>query len=58
MIAYASFEEGIKGKLMPGMFVGFVLLNRDLIAIAPDTIRDAQVLKTIVGGNVVFLADL
>ena len=56
--AYASFEEDIKGKLMPGMLADFVLLDRDLTAIAPQTIRDAKVLKTIVGGNVVFSADL
>ena len=56
--AYASFEEGIKGKLMPGMLADFVLLDRDLTAIAPNTIRDARVLKTIVGGNVVYSSDL
>ena len=56
--AYASFEEDIKGKLMPGMLADFVLLDRDLTAIAPETIRDAKVLKTIVGGNVVFSSDL
>jgi predicted amidohydrolase YtcJ len=56
--AYASFEEDIKGKLMPGMLADFVLLDRDLTAIAPETIRDAKVLKTIVGGNVIFSADL
>jgi predicted amidohydrolase YtcJ len=31
-----------------------VLIDRDLMDIAPETIRDAQVLKTIVGGRVVF----
>jgi len=56
--AYASFEEDIKGKLKPGMLADFVLLDRDLTAIGPQAIRDTRVLKTIVGGNVVFSADL
>jgi hypothetical protein len=52
--AYASFEENRKGTLKPGLLADMVLLDRDLTAIAPETIRDAQVLKTIVGGRVVF----
>jgi predicted amidohydrolase YtcJ len=31
-----------------------VLIDRDLTAIPPETIRDAKVLKTIVGGRVVY----
>ena len=52
--AYASFEEGRKGMLKPGMLADMVLIDRDLTAIPPETIRDAKVLKTIVGGRVVF----
>jgi predicted amidohydrolase YtcJ len=55
--AYASFEEGIKGTLKPGMLADFVLLDRDLTVIPPATIRDAKILKTVVGGHVVFSAD-
>ena len=32
----------------------FVLVDRDLTRIAPETIRDARVLMTIVGGKVVY----
>jgi len=35
--AYASFEEDIKGQLKPGMLADFVLLDRDLTKIAPET---------------------
>ena len=52
--AYASFEEERKGMLKPGMLADMVLIDRDLTAIPPETIRDAQVLKTIVGGRVVY----
>jgi len=52
--AYASFEEGLKGMLKPGMLADFVLLDRDLTAIPAESIRDTQVLRTVVGGSVVF----
>lgn len=55
--AYASFEGDIKGMLKPGMLADFVLLDRDITAIPPETIRDTQVLKTVVGGVVVYSAD-
>lgn len=52
--AYASFEEDRKGIIKPGMLADMVLIDRDLTAIPPDTIRDAKVLQTIVGGRVVY----
>jgi predicted amidohydrolase YtcJ len=52
--AYASFEEDRKGMIKAGMLADMALIDRDLMAIPPETIRDAQVLKTIVGGRVVF----
>ena len=52
--AYAAFEEDIKGALKPGMLADMVLLDLDLTAIEAPQIRDALVLKTIVGGRVVF----
>ena len=52
--AFASFEEDKKGMIKVGMLADMVLLDRDLTTIAPESIRDAQVLKTIVGGKVVF----
>jgi predicted amidohydrolase YtcJ len=55
--AYASFEENIKGKLKVGMLADFVLLDRDLTAIPVDTIKDVKILKTVVGGKLVFSAD-
>jgi predicted amidohydrolase YtcJ len=55
--AYASFEEDSKGSLMPGMLADFVVLDRDITAIPPEEIRDAKVLKTIVGGRVVYSAN-
>jgi predicted amidohydrolase YtcJ len=52
--AYASFEENIKGSLQPGKLADFVILEKDITTIDPVEIRNVQVLKTVVGGNVVF----
>lgn len=52
--AYASFEEEIKGMLRPGMLADFVLLDRDLTTIPPESIRDTQILRTVVGGAIVY----
>jgi len=37
-----------------GMLADFVLLDRDLTAIPPTTIRDTRILRTFVGGHPVF----
>ncbi|MGB5333467.1 MAG: amidohydrolase [Woeseiaceae bacterium] len=52
--AFASFEEDRKGMLKVGMLADMALIDRDLTAVAPETIRDAEIQKTIVGGRVVF----
>jgi predicted amidohydrolase YtcJ len=52
--AYASGEEDRKGALKPGMLADMVLLDRDITGIPPEPIRDAEVIRTIVGGQVVF----
>jgi predicted amidohydrolase YtcJ len=52
--AYASFDEARKGVLAPGRLADFVMLDRDLFEIAPEEIRDAKVMLTIVGGKVVY----
>jgi hypothetical protein len=55
--AYASFEEAEKGTLARGKLADFVWLDRDLTRIPPETIRDAQVKMTVVGGRVVHRSD-
>ena len=52
--AYASFEEGVKGTLAPGMLADITVIDRDLRSIPPAEIRDAKVVSTIVGGKTVF----
>jgi len=52
--AYAEFAEKEKGTLAPGLLADFVILDRDLTRIQPETIRDTKVVMTVVGGKPVF----
>jgi predicted amidohydrolase YtcJ len=52
--AYASFEEGEKGTLEPGKLADLTLIDRDLTQVPPETLREARVVLTVVGGQVVF----
>jgi len=52
--AYAEFQESEKGSITPGKLADMVLLNEDIFSIDPIKIRDVKVLKTIVGGKVIW----
>ena len=52
--AYAAFEEGHKGKLIPGHLADLVVLSEDLFAVPPEAIKDVRVLRTMVGGRWVY----
>lgn len=52
--AFAEFQDADKGTIRVGALADFVLLSEDVLAIAPQRIRDVKVLKTWVGGQVVF----
>jgi predicted amidohydrolase YtcJ len=52
--AYAEFAEKRKGTLEPGKLADFVILDRDLTQVPPETIREATVVTTVVGGKVVY----
>lgn len=56
---YASLccgGEHDRGKIEPGRFADFVLVSDNLETIAHETIRDARVKMTILGGRVVYQA--
>ena len=52
--AYAEFEEKEKGSITSGKLADMVLLSDDIFSVPPEKIRDARVLKTFVGGKLVF----
>jgi predicted amidohydrolase YtcJ len=54
--ARAEFSEADKGMLVRGMLADFVMIDRDLTTIPPETIRDARVTRTFVGGREVYSA--
>lgn len=54
--AYAEHMEDKKGKLVPGQFADFVVLDRDLLEVSLTEILHTQVLRTVVGGKTVYLA--
>jgi predicted amidohydrolase YtcJ len=54
--AYAEFEEGKKGQLMPGQYADIIILSADVTKIPPKQILDVNVLQTIVGGKTMFSA--
>jgi predicted amidohydrolase YtcJ len=55
--AYAEFQEKEKGSITPGKLADMVLLSDDIFTIDPVKIRDVKVLKTIVGGRLVWDVD-
>jgi len=55
--AYAEFQDKDKGSITPGKLADMVLLSDDIFTIDPVKIRDVKVMKTIVGGRVVWDKD-
>jgi hypothetical protein len=54
--AYAQFEEGKKGELKAGEYADFIILSNDLTKIPPPQYTKTRVVRTVVGGRVVYLA--
>ena len=52
--AYLDFAEDELGSIETGKLADFVVLDRDLFAIPIDEVSEAQVVKTVVEGKVVF----
>lgn len=52
--AYAAFRDGRTGQLRPGALADLVVLDRDLTAIPPETLGEARVVLTLVGGRVAY----
>jgi len=52
--AYASFEEGEKGQIAPGMLADLVVHSRDLLSVRPEEILLTEPEMTIFDGRVVY----
>ena len=54
--AYAEFQDNHKGSITAGKLADMVLLSEDIFSIPPEKIREVRILKTFVGGKLVFEA--
>lgn len=52
--AFASFMDRDTGIIAPGMLADLTVIDKDLRTIAPEDIRNAKILRTLVGGKTVF----
>ena len=55
--AYAAFEEGMKGSVVPGKLADLVVLSHDLLTIPEERIAETEVVLTIVGGRIRYRAN-
>ena len=53
--AYASFEEQLKGQILPGMLADFVVLEEDPFQVPVERLSEIQVNTTVLGGYPVYL---
>jgi predicted amidohydrolase YtcJ len=54
--AYSTFEENALGSLRPGQWADFVVLGADPLSIEPEALGQIPILRTVVGGDVVYSA--
>jgi predicted amidohydrolase YtcJ len=52
--ARANFEEDSRGSLEAGKWADIVILDKDLVEDDEDSLWNAKVLATIVGGDVLY----
>ena len=52
--AYSSFEENLKGSIEIGKLADLTILDKDILQIDPDEIKDTKVLATIFNGKIVY----
>jgi len=55
--AYAAFMENESGSLTPGKYADFVVLDRDVMTVAPEEVLRTRVLMTVLGGRTIYRAN-
>ncbi|WP_157949989.1 amidohydrolase [Vallitalea okinawensis] len=55
--AYASFEEHLKGSIEEGLLADLVVLDRDIMNLSNDLLKDVLVDMTIVNGEIKYMRD-
>jgi predicted amidohydrolase YtcJ len=52
--AYSGFEEDLKGSIEPGKLADLIVIDRDILTIPEDQIKDIKVNMTVLNGNIVY----
>ncbi len=52
--AWFSSEEDVKGRIVPGQYADFVILNKDYFSVSDTEIQTIRSVLTVVDGNIVF----
>ncbi len=52
--ATAAFQESLLGSLTPGKLADFVVLDQDIMTVAPEQILSTRVIATYLGGRAVY----
>lgn len=52
--AYAAFQENILGSLTPSKLADITILSKDILSVPEDEILSAEIVYTIVGGQVLY----
>ena len=55
--AFLSLEEDIKGTLEPGKLADFVVLDKNIYEIPPETIHTARCVMTVMDGRIIYRRD-
>jgi len=55
--AYAAFMENESGTLTAGKYADFVVLDQDIMSVAPEEVLKTSVVLTVLGGRVVYRAN-
>lgn len=53
-VAFAEFDEGIKGSLEPGKLADVTVFSKDILTVPEQEIPTTRILYTIVGGQVAY----
>ncbi len=48
--------EDVSGSLTPGKYADFVVLDQDIMSVAPERVLDTHVVMTVLGGEIVYEA--